>query len=306
MPPAVADYVLIHELMHLQQQNHGPTVLAPGRTGVSRVPRGGALAAQPRPRAVLARRCSSLARHPLHGSAVAQDRCGVARAARQQHQRREEPARSFSASVHEGRREVLPEVRGGSPRIRRNLAIDVDGEGGRGRRVRPGPRRRALLRRDRLLARRGSSGAAASSTEALALVTQHAFGEMNFLRLFALPFADNPASARVLEKAGYDREALLRSSAVKFGEPKDQWLYARINPAWQTPSERRSRKTLDTEQRSTTTEQVRAGSCWLSQPARSTRRQQDPAAALATGPLCPRRQLRYSVPLCERSFSDRR
>jgi len=24
MPPAVADYVLIHELMHLQQQNHGP------------------------------------------------------------------------------------------------------------------------------------------------------------------------------------------------------------------------------------------------------------------------------------------
>jgi predicted metal-dependent hydrolase len=24
MPPAVSDYVLIHELMHLQQQNHGP------------------------------------------------------------------------------------------------------------------------------------------------------------------------------------------------------------------------------------------------------------------------------------------
>ena len=24
MPPAVCDYVLIHELMHLKQQNHGP------------------------------------------------------------------------------------------------------------------------------------------------------------------------------------------------------------------------------------------------------------------------------------------
>lgn len=69
-------------------------------------------------------------------------------------------------------------------------------------------------------------------TEALSLVTEHAFSELNFLRFFALPFADNPASARVLEKAGYEREALLRSSAVKFGEPKDQWLYVRLNPAW--------------------------------------------------------------------------
>ena len=70
------------------------------------------------------------------------------------------------------------------------------------------------------------------ASEALGLVTEHAFTTMNFLRLFALPFADNPASARVLEKAGYEREALLRSSSVKFGEVKDQILYARINPAW--------------------------------------------------------------------------
>ena len=69
-------------------------------------------------------------------------------------------------------------------------------------------------------------------TEAVMLVTEHAFNELNYLRLFALPFADNPASGRVLEKAGYTREAHLRASSVKFGEPKDQWLYARINPAW--------------------------------------------------------------------------
>ena len=69
-------------------------------------------------------------------------------------------------------------------------------------------------------------------TEALSLVTAHAFSQMNFLRLFALPFADNAGSARVLEKAGYEREALLRSSCVKFGQPRDQWLYARLNPAW--------------------------------------------------------------------------
>jgi len=68
--------------------------------------------------------------------------------------------------------------------------------------------------------------------EAVSLVTTHAFAQLNFLRLFALPFADNASSARVLEKAGYEREALLRSSAVKFGEPKDQWLYVKLNPAW--------------------------------------------------------------------------
>lgn len=70
------------------------------------------------------------------------------------------------------------------------------------------------------------------TTEALSLATDHVFRELNFLRLFALPFADNPGSVRVLEKAGYEREAVLRSSSVKYGVPKDQLLYTRINPAW--------------------------------------------------------------------------
>lgn len=69
-------------------------------------------------------------------------------------------------------------------------------------------------------------------TEALRLVTAHAFGSFNLLRLFALPFADNLASARVLEKAGYAREGTLRSSSVKYGTPRDQLIYARINDSW--------------------------------------------------------------------------
>ena len=69
-------------------------------------------------------------------------------------------------------------------------------------------------------------------TEALQLLTEHAFARMNVLRMFALPFADNIGSIRVLEKAGYTREALLRSSSVKYGVVKDQVLYARINLAW--------------------------------------------------------------------------
>ncbi len=73
-------------------------------------------------------------------------------------------------------------------------------------------------------------------TEALSLVTEYAFGRLNILRLFALPFADNLASSRVLEKAGYVREGLLRSASVKFGRPRDQWMYARINTQWESPA----------------------------------------------------------------------
>jgi RimJ/RimL family protein N-acetyltransferase len=54
------------------------------------------------------------------------------------------------------------------------------------------------------------------------------------LRLFALPFADNAQSIRVLEKAGYACEGIMRASAVKFGRPRDQALYARVNPDWKT------------------------------------------------------------------------
>lgn len=69
-------------------------------------------------------------------------------------------------------------------------------------------------------------------TEALLLVTEHIFVNSNLLRLFALPFADNVASMRVLEKAGYLCEGILTSSSVKHGVPRNQAMYARTNPAW--------------------------------------------------------------------------
>lgn len=70
------------------------------------------------------------------------------------------------------------------------------------------------------------------ATEAVRIVSDYAFATCNVLRLFALPFADNARSTRVLEKAGYTREAVLRSSSVKGGVPRDQALYALINPSW--------------------------------------------------------------------------
>ena len=68
--------------------------------------------------------------------------------------------------------------------------------------------------------------------EAVKLLSDYAFATCNMLRLFALPFADNVQSIRVLEKAGYTREAILRASSVKHGVARDQALYALVNESW--------------------------------------------------------------------------
>ncbi|MGE0813266.1 MAG: GNAT family N-acetyltransferase [Vicinamibacterales bacterium] len=65
------------------------------------------------------------------------------------------------------------------------------------------------------------------ATAAVGAVTRHAFRQHADLeRLYALPFAWNAASARVLEKAGYRLEGRLRRAAIKDGRVTDQLLYA--------------------------------------------------------------------------------
>jgi len=64
------------------------------------------------------------------------------------------------------------------------------------------------------------------ATAAIRLVTPHALTTLGLVRVFAIPFADNAASCRALEKAGYVREALMRRSAIKDGQIRDQYLYA--------------------------------------------------------------------------------
>lgn len=66
------------------------------------------------------------------------------------------------------------------------------------------------------------------ATEALGAVAAHAFAATDLVRLEARVFAWNPASCRVLEKAGFVQEARLRSAAQKDGEIVDVWLYARV------------------------------------------------------------------------------
>jgi len=64
------------------------------------------------------------------------------------------------------------------------------------------------------------------ATEALRAVTGHAFGRFDLVRLYAGVFEGNRASMRVLEKAGYTREARLRKAITKDGRTIDLVLYA--------------------------------------------------------------------------------
>jgi RimJ/RimL family protein N-acetyltransferase len=56
--------------------------------------------------------------------------------------------------------------------------------------------------------------------------TQWALDRFQLHRIHAAVFAWNPTSMRVLEKAGYVREGVLRRSAVKDGQVIDTALYA--------------------------------------------------------------------------------
>ena len=67
-------------------------------------------------------------------------------------------------------------------------------------------------------------------TEAVRAVTDRAFNRFELTRIYALPFAENLASVRVLEKAGYVLEGRLRQSVIKDGTIRDQFLYAAYKP----------------------------------------------------------------------------
>ncbi len=63
-------------------------------------------------------------------------------------------------------------------------------------------------------------------TLAVRAMVEYAFGELALHRVHAEPFDNNPASAHVLEKAGFRLEGRMRASAYKDGRIVDQLLYA--------------------------------------------------------------------------------
>lgn len=63
-------------------------------------------------------------------------------------------------------------------------------------------------------------------TAAVRAMTDYGFEHFALTRVYAVPFAYNVASHRVLEKAGYVCEGVLRRSAIKDEVVTDQLLYA--------------------------------------------------------------------------------
>lgn len=66
-------------------------------------------------------------------------------------------------------------------------------------------------------------------TAAVKSMTEYAFQKFNLTRVYALPFSRNASTVKVLEKAGYVFEGVLRRSAIKDGEIIDQLMYAKTD-----------------------------------------------------------------------------
>ena len=65
-------------------------------------------------------------------------------------------------------------------------------------------------------------------TSAVRQICAYVFENTDIIRIFAEPFAFNTASCRVLEKAGFQMEGILRSNAVKNGAVQDMKMYALV------------------------------------------------------------------------------
>ena len=65
-------------------------------------------------------------------------------------------------------------------------------------------------------------------TETVKIFSEYLFDNFTFVRLEALVFHYNPASAKVLQKAGYEKEGILKKYTLKNNEPLDIIVYAKI------------------------------------------------------------------------------
>ena len=70
------------------------------------------------------------------------------------------------------------------------------------------------------------------ATEAVALLAGYAFEERRLNKVYATVYETNPASARVLEKVGFEREGVLRKEGFVDGEYVDLYRYGLLADDW--------------------------------------------------------------------------
>ncbi|MCD4709698.1 MAG: GNAT family N-acetyltransferase [Bacteroidales bacterium] len=77
-------------------------------------------------------------------------------------------------------------------------------------------------------------------SDAVAAMVNYAFTETSWLRLFACIYENNPSSMRVLEKNGFQPEAIHKKAVMKEGKLMDEHLYALLKDQWLASSSGRS------------------------------------------------------------------
>lgn len=68
-------------------------------------------------------------------------------------------------------------------------------------------------------------------TEAVQAIIRYGFEVLDLHKIVARHIVSNPASGRVMQKAGMQQEAILREETLKDGVYHDHVVYAVLNPA---------------------------------------------------------------------------
>lgn len=66
------------------------------------------------------------------------------------------------------------------------------------------------------------------ASSAVKRMCSYGFSDLGLVRIFAMPIVWNPASIRVLQKAGFTHEGTLRRACIKDGRLADMELYALV------------------------------------------------------------------------------
>ncbi len=109
------------------------------------------------------------------------------------------------------------------------FAIDINGEaaGGIGMMIKPDVYRRGASMGYWLGEPFWGKGL---MTEAVKLFTGYAFSNFDLLRLQAGVYSSNPASMRVLQKAGFVKEGVAQKAIFKRGQMLDEHIFAILSP----------------------------------------------------------------------------
>lgn len=63
-------------------------------------------------------------------------------------------------------------------------------------------------------------------TQAVKMICDKIFNQTDIIRIYAEPFSNNIGSRKVLEKAGFQLEGIMKNNAIKNGKVQDMAMYS--------------------------------------------------------------------------------